>query len=150
MLPSKLLRLSFLVGTALVLRQPAGAAEATGCCSAAPALPGGASPTPALAFTFRPPAPLSRIPGPAAADGQFNRRLPHHRWLMGGVHATPSAYLPMPETSNAERSAFSQAGVGIGYMVSPSLRAISNWNTGLNSTSVSPGSQFTVGISRRR
>ena len=54
-----------------------------------------------------------------------------------------------PETSAADRTLFSQAGVGVGYTLSPTLRATSNWNTGLGRYNVSPGSQFTLGIAVR-
>jgi hypothetical protein len=140
-----------LAGTALAFLASAPAAQATGCCSDAahaPVAPVSIS-EPSPAYMFQTPAQLRHLPKSTAGNGQFNHQLPHRLWLTGGVHAVPSAYLPTPETSNAERSAFSQAGLGLGYAVSPSLRAISSWHTGLNTTSVSRGSQFTLGVAWR-
>ena len=46
-------------------------------------------------------------------------------------------------------TAYSLAGLGLGYGVSPSVRAISNWATGLGPYTVLPGNQFTVGVALR-
>jgi hypothetical protein len=72
-----------------------------------------------------------------------------HVWLMGGVRTVATGLPLTAETSRADRTAFSQAGLGLGYMVSPTLRAVTNWNTGLGAASVSRGSQFTVGVALR-
>ncbi len=48
--------------------------------------------------------------------------------------------------SNADRTVYSLAGLGLGYTVSPAVRAATNWTTGLGPGTVSPGSQFTVGV----
>ena len=66
---------------------------------------------------------------------------------MGGVHTLPTGQPLGSNTSNAERTFYSQAGVGLGYSLSPAVRAITNWNTGLGHFSATPGSQFTVGVS---
>lgn len=95
-------------------------------------------------------APAAHLGRAARAGGgskQFNYMVQPHLWLMGGVHALPTGLPFSPETSNADRTAFSQAGLGVGYALSPAVRAISNWNTGLGRFSATPGSQFTVGVS---
>ena len=84
-----------------------------------------------------------------SGNRQFDYMLEHHFWLMGGVQMLPTGLLFTPDTSAADRNSFSQARVGVGYMVSARLRAISNWNAGLGRYNVSPGNQFTLGIAVR-
>ncbi|MGY3091258.1 hypothetical protein ACVWYF_004324 [Hymenobacter sp. UYAg731] len=95
-------------------------------------------------------APTAHLGAAARTGGspkQFNYMVQRHLWVMGGVHTLPTGIPFSSETSNADRTAYSQAGLGVGYMISPAVRAISNWNTGLGRASATPGSQFTVGVS---
>ena len=90
-------------------------------------------------------APLGRVQG----GSQFAYMVERHVWLTGGVRTVPTGQPLGPNASNAERTAFSQAGLGLGYTLSEAVRAITNWNAGLGPTSVSPGNQFTVGVTWR-
>jgi hypothetical protein len=95
--------------------------------------------------------PIAGSPGARTRDGsrQFDYRYKRHLWLMGGVQTVPTGLPLTAETSAADRNAFSQAGLGVGYRLTPAVRAVTNWKTGLGQNSVSPGSQFTVGVALR-
>ena len=139
-----------------MLLLPAGPAVAGECCAATdPATPASEAPARRLTLSAAPATPwifmdpvVSHLPR-RAGNRQFDYMVEHHLWLMGGVQQLPTGVLLTPETSAGDRTSFSQAGVGVGYMLSPTLRATSNWNTGLGRYNVSPGSQFTLGIAVR-
>ena len=139
-----------------MLLLPTGPAMAGECCAATdPATPAVEAAARCLTLATAPATPwmfihpvVGRLPKPAGSR-QLDYLFEQHLWLMGGVQQVPTGLLLTPETSAADRRSFSQAGVGVGYMVSPRLRAISNWNAGLGRYNVSPGNQFTVGIAVR-
>lgn len=148
----------FLAGAALVLSAPAAPVAAAGCCVAgepapapAPPLPGRPGPrwasAPLAPWMFA--TPVAGRPRRAAGGRQFDYMFERHLWLMGGVRTVPTGRPLDAETSNADRTAFSQAGLGLGYVLSPAVRAISSWTTGLGPNTVSPGSQFIVGVAWR-
>lgn len=107
------------------------------CCAAA------AGGTP---WSFMAPTVAPSSAARAGGSKQFGYMVQSHWWLMGGVHALPTGVPFSPETSCANRTAYSQASLGLGYSISPTVRAISNWNTGLGRFSATPGSQFAVGV----
>lgn len=139
-----------------LLLLPTGPAVAGECCASIdPATPAPAAPARRLTLAAAPATPwmfmnpvASHLPK-RAGSRQFDYMVEPHFWLMGGVQLVPTGLPLTPETSAADRTSFSQAGVGVGYMLSPTLRAISNWHTGLGRYNVSPGSQFTLGIAVR-
>ncbi|WP_210522143.1 hypothetical protein [Hymenobacter terricola] len=141
---------------AVAMLLPAGPAVAGGCCASTDlATPAAEAPARRLTLAAAPATPwmfmspvASHLPRQAGSR-QFNYMVEHHLWLMGGVQMVPTGLLLTPETSAGDRTSFSQAGVGVGYTLSPTLRATSNWNTGLGRYNVSPGSQFTLGIAVR-
>ena len=139
-----------------MLLLPAGPAVAGECCAATDHATPAAEATArrltlaaasATPWMFMNPV-VSHLPK-RAGSRQFDYMVEHHLWLMGGVQLVPTGLPLTPETSAADRTSFSQAGVGVGYRLSPTLRATSNWNTGLGRYNVSPGSQFTLGIAVR-
>lgn len=141
---------------AMLLLLPASPAVANECCAAtdsaisAPELPARRltlAVAPDASWMFLNPV-VSHLPR-RAAGRQFDYLVKPHLWLMGGVRVVPTGVLITPETSAGDRNSFSQAGVGLGYMLSPALRAVSNWNTGLGRYNVLPGSQFTLGVAVR-
>lgn len=154
------LRSLFVVGTALVLSFRATPASAAGrCCGGelAPA-PGRAAEWPTYPGRHWALVPLSSWMFSAPAAGrsrsvagsrQLDYMVERHLWLMGGVRTLPTGRPLTPATSNADRTAYSLAGLGVGYTLSPSARAITNWTTGLGPYTVSRGSQFTVGVALR-
>jgi hypothetical protein len=75
--------------------------------------------------------------------------LKRHLWLSGGVNTVATGLPLTTEASNSARTSFSQAGLGLGYTLSPAVRAITSWRRGLGTANVSPGSQFTVGVALR-
>ena len=154
MRPVRIFRRLFPVAVAMLLS--AVPAVAGGCCAATapvtPAAEATASPLPLAAapdapWMYRSPV-VGHLPR-RAGSRQFDYMVEQRLWLMGGVRTVPTGVLLTPETSAGDRNSFSQAGVGLGYMLSPALRAVSNWNTGLGRYNVSPGSQFTLGIALR-
>lgn len=146
------------LGLALARPLLTAAAPAAGCCAAglAPAglagaaLPLASLPAEPLAYwIFLALAARSRGTagrGPASGASQFAYRLERHWWLLGGVRTLPTGLPLGPQTSSADRTAYALAGLGLGYRLSPTVRALTNWNRGLGPSPVSPGSQFTVGL----
>ena len=133
-------------------------ALATDCCAGSPPAPP-ATATPAETFAGRQAAPLAAwmfvaptaTSRPKRASGrQFEYMFERHFWLMGGVRTLPAGLPLTPATSSADREVYSLAGLGLSYGLSPAVRATTNWTTGLGPYTVSPGSQFTVGLSLRR
>ncbi|MEL5995239.1 hypothetical protein [Hymenobacter segetis] len=130
------------------------AVAAAPCCAAhEPDAPGAVAEPGrrAAPWSFMAPAAhLTHLARAGRADGsskQFDYRVQQHVWLTGGVHMLPTGIPFSAETSNADRTAYSQAGLGLGYTISPAVRAISCWSTGLGRFSATPGRQFTVGVS---
>lgn len=151
-------QLFLVVGVAWAAGPGATPALAGGCCAASasePAAPGaaevlaGRSEAPLAAWMFTPPA-AADLPQRPAGRQQFEYRVERHFWLMGGVRVLPTGQPLTPATSRAEREAYSLAGLGLSYSVSPAVRATTNWATGLGPNTVAPGSQFTLGVSLRR
>ncbi len=139
---------------AALLLLPAGPAVAGKCCAATDTLlPEAHARRLALSAMFDAPwmfmNPVTGHLPKRSGSRQFDYMFEHHFWLTGGVQVLPTGLLFTPETSAADRSSFSQARIGVGYMLSAKLRAISNWNAGLGRYNVSPGNQFTVGIAVR-
>lgn len=140
-----------------LLLLPARPATAADCCTAAASsdtLGTDAAPhhlllaaVPASSWMFLEPK-VGHLPKRAGGQ-QFDYMVEPHLWLMGGVQQLPTGVPLTAETSAVDRTSFSQAGVGVGYMLSHKLRATSNWNTGLGRYNVAPGSQFTLGIAVR-
>lgn len=94
--------------------------------------------------------PLGHLPHPPAGpDGGVNYRLGHSWGLMAGLHQVPAGRPLDAGTSQAVRSTFTQPGLSVSYGLSPSLRLVSGWHRGVGAYTVSPGNQFTVGISLR-
>ena len=149
----------FVVSTTLALSFRVAAAPMAGGCggSGGPALvakwptyPGRQwAALPLSSWMFKSPALVAGRPRPAADSRQVDYLVDRHFWLMGEVRTLPTGVPLTPATSNADRTAYSLAGLGVGYTLSPSLRAITNWATGLGPYTVSPGSQFTVGVAWR-
>lgn len=146
-----------LVPLAAALLLPAHSASAGDCC-AAPETASVAAPVAVhlLSFAAVPDAPwlyqpvaTAGRPGTPKGSRQFDYMFERHLWLMGGLQTVPTGLPLTAETSTADRNAFSQAGLGVGYRLSPAVRAVTNWKTGLGQSSVSPGSQFTVGVALR-
>ena len=143
----------FLFAAALLLL-PASPAVAGECCAAtdpvtpAAEIPARRRPLAAVPWMYLNPVAshLPRRTGSRMFDYMAGPRL----WLTGGLRTLPTGLLLTAETSNADRNTFAQAGLGLGYLLLPKVRAISSWNTGFGRYSVSPGSQFAVGVALGR
>lgn len=134
--------------------------QAAGCCTARvpeplASLPAAEQPAsrwaaaPLAAWMFVAPT-IASLPKRDAGSRQFEYRFERHFWLMGGVRTLPAGLPLTLATSSADRTAYSLAGLGLSYGLSPAVRATTNWTTGIGPNTVSPGSQFTVGLSLRR
>ena len=94
--------------------------------------------------------PVGHLPHPPAGpDSGVNYRLGHSWGLMAGLHQVPAGRPLDAGTSQAVRSTFAQPGLSVSYLLSPTLRLVSGWRWGVGAYTVSPGNQFTVGISLR-
>ena len=149
----------FLLALLAVALLPARPAAARGCCAAHDpdsVAAVAAAPVRRLSLATVPDAPWmymhfgsARRVRTHSGSRQFDYMFEPHLWLMGSYLTVPTGLPLIAITGSTDRNSFSQAGVGVGYMLTHSLRAITNWKTGLGQSSVSPGSQFTVGVALR-
>lgn len=94
------------------------------------------------------------IPSPAKPLAGLLKKNPltgypagHHLRFMTAWRSVPTGLADRPAGSlQARSSAYTLVGAGASYRLSHTLRATTNWATGVSRYSVSPGSQFTLGV----
>lgn len=130
---------------AVVPGHPGSSALPAGACCVVPQQPD-------PVWMFRPvPASASPLGGLLKKNPLTGYAAGQHLRFMTAWRSLPTGLADRPDrpagSLQARNSAYTLVGAGASYRLSHTLRATTNWATGVSRYSVSPGSQFTLGLS---